>query len=132
MKMKGGELQRALLLVLEQRRQKCRTAEVIIESCTGPFLCSLLSPCASIAAVVTHAQQPRKTPRITFSRLSRSFDLLSHYRFNPQACAGPQDKGAQESKLKLSKEEEALFDDDDLEDDELEELEAKLESTHVD
>ena len=45
--------------------------------------------------------------------------------------AGPQGKGSQESKLKLSKEEEALFDDDDLEDDELDELEAKLESTHV-
>lgn len=43
----------------------------------------------------------------------------------------PHDKGAQESKLKLSKEEEALFDDDDLEDDELDELEAKLEGTHV-
>lgn len=35
----------------------------------------------------------------------------------------------QDTKLKLSKEEEALFDDDDLEDDELDELEAKLGET---
>ena len=37
----------------------------------------------------------------------------------------------QDTKLKLSKEEEALFDDDDLEDDELDELEAKLEETNI-
>ena len=42
-----------------------------------------------------------------------------------------QQNGVQETGLKLSKEEEALFDDDDLEDDELDELEAKLEQTHV-
>ena len=47
------------------------------------------------------------------------------------SCVGPQGKGLQESSLKLSKEEEALFDDDDLEDDELDALEAKLEKTKI-
>lgn len=53
------------------------------------------------------------------------FDLLLK-----SSCAGSLTAACQ-SGLKLSKEEEALFDDDDLEDEELDELEAKLGSTRV-
>ena len=51
-------------------------------------------------------------------------------RAGPSGANGTSN-GAQKTGLKLSKEEEALFDEDDLSDDELDQLEASLMNAHV-